>query len=489
MQTSLEQLVKAFEVFSVAVIITDSNGKIVLVNGGTETIFGYRRDELLGQMVEILMPQRYSEIHAHHRSEYNLAPHRRLMGLGLDLIGRRKNGEEFPVEVGLSPVETDSGTVIISMVHDITERKRLEADATQSELDREALQKSDERFRLAAKTGKMFAYEWDVASDVITWSGECAHILGIDEATTSFTGQEAIFRVHPDDRERVKAALTKLSPEKPYLKINYRIVRPDGTRIWVERSSRAYFNDQGTMLRVVGMVADINERKRAQQAISALNQKLIEAHEEERTRIARELHDDIGQRLALLIMNLDRLGAEGRASQDEFRDRVVKARENASNLAHDIQALSHRLHSSKLEYFGLAKAAAIHCRELSDQHNVEIDLQSNDVPDDLSREIAVCLFRVLQEALQNAIKHSHSQRFDVSFNRSVRGEICLTVHDSGIGFDSVEAIKGPGLGLISMKERLELVGGELSIESQPGKGTTVHASVPLIPRTKSARFV
>jgi PAS domain S-box-containing protein len=488
MQTSLEQLVKAVEVFSVAVIITDSNGKIVLVNGGTETIFGYPRDELLGQTVEILMPQRYSEIHARHRSEYNLAPSRRLMGLGLDLIGRRKNGEEFPVEVGLSPVETDSGTIIVSMVHDITERKRLEADATQSKLDREALQKSDERFRLAAKTGKMFAYEWDVASDVITWSGECAHILGIDEAT-SFTGQEAIFRVHPDDREKVKAAVTKLSPERPYLKITYRIVRPDGTMIWVERNSRAYFNDQGTMLRVVGMVADITERKLAEEAISVLNQKLIEAHEEERTRIARELHDDIGQRLALLIMNLDRLGAEGQASRYDFRDRVVKARENASNLAHDIQALSHRLHSSKLEYFGLAKAAAIHCRELSDQHHVEIDLQSNDVPDDLSREIAVCMFRVLQEALQNAIKHSHSQRFDVLFNRSVRGEICLTVHDSGIGFDSVEAIKGPGLGLISMKERLELVGGELSIESQPGKGTTVHASVPLIPRTKSARFV
>src|SRR5262249_5483637 len=99
MQTSLEQLVKAVEVFCVAVIITDSNGKIVLVNGGTEAIFGYRRDELLGQMVEILMPQQYSEIHAQHRSEYNLAPRRRLMGLGLDLIGRRKNGEEFPVEV------------------------------------------------------------------------------------------------------------------------------------------------------------------------------------------------------------------------------------------------------------------------------------------------------------------------------------------------------------------------------------------------------
>ncbi len=604
MRVSLEQLIKAVEVFSVAVTITDSNGRIVLVNDGTEAMFGYRRDELLGQTVEILMPHRYSEIHARHRADYNVAPRSRLMGLGLNLIGRRKSGEEFPIEVGLSPAQTDSaGTIIISMVHDITERKRVEAthrevegrfrllantapvmiwmsgidklctyfnqgwleftgrsveaelgngwaegvhpedlqrcldtytkafdrrepfrmeyrlrrhdgeygwifdqgvprfnadgsfagyigsgiDVTESKLAREALQKSDERFRLAAKTGKMFAYEWDVASDVITRTGECAHILGIDEATTSFTGQEAISKVHLDDREKVKAAVTQLSPERPYLNITYRIVRPDGTVIWVERNSRAYFNDQGTMLRVVGMVADITERKRAEESISAVNQKLIEAHEEERTRIARELHDDINQRLAMLIMDLDRLRSDNQTSPAEFREGIVKAREDASNLSHDIQALSHRLHSSKLEYFGLANAAASYCSELADQHNVKIDLQSEDIPNDLSQEIALCLFRVLQEAMQNAIKHSRSQRFNVSFRRTPSKMICLAVDDSGIGFDLGEAIKGKGLGLLSMKERLKLVGGELSIESQPGKGTTIQACAPVISRAKSGR--
>ena len=225
----------------------------------------------------------------------------------------------------------------------------------------------------------------------------------------------------------------------------------------------------------------------AEEALSTVSQKLIEAHEEERTRIARELHDDIGQRLALLITNLARLGADDQTSRVEFREGIVKAKEDTSNLAHDIQALSHRLHSSKLEYLGLAKAAASYCSELADQHDVEIDLQSEDIPDDLSQEIALCLFRVLQEAMQNGIKHSRSQRFDVSFSRTPSDMMCLTVHDSGIGFDPSEAIKGKGLGLISMKERMKLVGGELSIESQPGKGTTIRASVPLIPRSKSAQ--
>jgi PAS domain S-box-containing protein len=360
-------------------------------------------------------------------------------------------------------------------------------DVTESKLAREALQKSDDRFRLAAKTGKMFAYEWDVASDVITRSGEWADILGIDEATAFFTGQQAISKVQPDDREKVKAAIARLSPEKPYLKITYRMVRPDGAVIWVERNSRAYFNEQGTMLRVVGMVADITERKRAEEAIANVNQKLIEAHEEERTRIARELHDDISQRLALLIMKLDRLRTADQTPPAEFRDGIVEAGEDLSNLAHDIQALSHRLHSSKLEYFGLAKAAASYCRELSEQHEVVIGFHSEDIPDDLSKEIGLCMFRVLQESLQNAIKHSCSRRFEVSFTRTQIEMICLIVHDSGVGFDPVEALKGRGLGLISMKERINLVGGELSIESQPGKGTTIRASVPPTPTARSAR--
>ena len=129
MQSSLEQLVKAAEVFPAAIVIADAEGRIVLVNGNTETMFGYRRDELIGQTIETLIPERYRDRHVHHRYDYNLAPRTRLMGLGLDLVGRRKNGDEFPIEVSLSPAETDAGMLIISMVHDITARKHAEEEA------------------------------------------------------------------------------------------------------------------------------------------------------------------------------------------------------------------------------------------------------------------------------------------------------------------------------------------------------------------------
>src|SRR5438034_7210790 len=135
MQSSLEQLIKAAEVFPVAILIADAEGRIVLVNGNTETMFGYRREELIGQTIETLVPERYRDRHVHHRYDYNLAPRTRLMGLGLDLVGRRKNGDEFPIEVSLSPAETDAGMLIINMVHDITARKHAEKNVNSPKND------------------------------------------------------------------------------------------------------------------------------------------------------------------------------------------------------------------------------------------------------------------------------------------------------------------------------------------------------------------
>jgi len=169
---------------------------------------------------------------------------------------------------------------------------------------------------------------------------------------------------------------------------------------------------------------------------------------------------------------------EGDTSLTEFRRGIENAMQQVSSLNTDVQRLSHRLHSSKLELLGLAAAAAGYCGEVADQYKVQIELRAYDVPRDLSREISLSLFRVLQEALQNALKHSGSQRFDVRLSHT-SNEIHLTVRDSGRGFDAAETMNRRGLGLISMKERVALVDGELSIQSQPQKGTTVHVRVPL----------
>ena len=155
------------------------------------------------------------------------------------------------------------------------------------------------------------------------------------------------------------------------------------------------------------------------------------------------------------------------------------------NLASDIQALSHGLHPPKLELLGLEAAVAGFCEELSNRHGVTIDVHFENIPKALPPEISLCLYRVLQEALQNVVKHSGSRRAHVSLNGQVN-TINLTVKDSGAGFDPHEAMRGPGLGLTSMKERLKVVGGQLSIHSQRGRGTTIHAVAPLRLPTKSA---
>ena len=155
---------------------------------------------------------------------------------------------------------------------------------------------------------------------------------------------------------------------------------------------------------------------------------------------------------------------------DEVRKQIV-------DISRSIHNLSHELHSATLRYLGVAKAMQGFCR-LSEQQKVEINFSYQDIPGTVTPEISLCLFRVLQEALHNAVKHSRVRRFEVELRGTSDG-VSLTVRDSGVGFDPEKAMKGRGLGLISMQERLKLVNGDLSIDSQPRRGTAIHARVPL----------
>lgn len=218
-------------------------------------------------------------------------------------------------------------------------------------------------------------------------------------------------------------------------------------------------------------------RTMSEAALSSVNRKLVEAEERERSRIARDLHDDIGQRLALLSVELEQVQQD---LPDSFgpRSRISALQEQIGNISTDVHEISHQLHASKIEYLGIASAMRAFCREFAKQHKVEINFKNTDLTPALAPEISVCLYRVLQESLQNGVKHSRVQRFEVELVETTDA-IDLTVRDAGIGFDPKLAMRGLGLGLTSMRERTKLVNGKLSVASQPGKGTTIRASVPV----------
>ena len=215
-------------------------------------------------------------------------------------------------------------------------------------------------------------------------------------------------------------------------------------------------------------------RQRAEETVSSLSRRLIHAQEQERARIARELHDDIGQRVALLAVGLDRLshGTTDSAQQTE----TARLQEQLAEIGNDISVLSHTLHSSRLELLGIESAMKGFCQEFASQQQVDVQFVSRDVPGQLPADVSLALFRVLQEALHNAAKHSGVRLFHAQL-WTAGDRVHLAVSDAGAGFDLQAARTERGLGLVSMEERVRLVGGELSIDTQPGRGTRLHARV------------
>jgi signal transduction histidine kinase len=203
---------------------------------------------------------------------------------------------------------------------------------------------------------------------------------------------------------------------------------------------------------------------------------VIAAQEEERKRIARELHDDLSQRLALLSVELEELGRE--IEKPQTRAQLRKIQSQARDISTDIHRLSYKLHPLKLEHVGLSAAIKTLCNEISRSSNLKVFFSQRNLPTQIPTEITLCLFRITQELLRNCVRHSGAHLAHV-YLRTVGNAICLRVSDNGRGFDPKSAVMKHGLGLINVQERLHVVGGQSEIVSKPGRGTCINVSVPL----------
>ncbi len=336
---------------------------------------------------------------------------------------------------------------------------------------------ANDRLRLSLVAGKSVGWEYDIKTGRNVWSGDLQNMFGI-ESDRFFGRIEDFYRyVHPEDRELLSKAFANARASREAYAVEFRILRPDGSVRWFAASGQFYFKANGAAERMLGMAADITERKQAEDALANVSLRVIEAEERERKRISEDLHEDIGQRLTMLAIEIEQLQEDYSGSDEDLARRLNLASRQVLKVLDDVKASAHELHSPRLEYLGLAALLRAFCNEFAEKKGITIDFRSDDLPGVVPKEVSICFFRVLQEALHNGLKHSGVQRFEVR----IWGEpdqIHLKVSDFGAGFDVATAKGGGGLGLMRMEQRLKLLKGTLSIETQPQHGATIHACVP-----------
>jgi PAS domain S-box-containing protein len=338
------------------------------------------------------------------------------------------------------------------------------------------LEESEHRFRVMAATIPSLVWMCDGRGRITYLNDRRIAFTGPD--SDAGIGNNWITFVHPDDVERMLQTLYEALKTKQAFSQEYRLRRSDGVYRWMFDIASPRMNGDGSFGGFIGSAIDTTDQKLAQQALETVSGQLIEAQEKERSRIARDLHDDICQRLALLSMEIEQANRSSSGPVAATKRSLEDIREHCSEIANDVQSLSHQLHSAKLEYLGVASAIRSFCSEFSKQHEVSIEFTDRNVPRQLPQNVSLCLFRIAQEAVHNAVKYSGTKRFTVVLSGNDK-EVQLVVRDDGAGFDVEEAKKHRGLGLVSMQERINLVHGRFSVESKPGKGTRVFAAVPL----------
>ena len=354
----------------------------------------------------------------------------------------------------------------------IAERERAEHDREQLIREKTAV---EARLRLAAivESSDDAITSTDLDGIFQSWNQAAERIFEYTAAEA--IGQPVTLLMPPELEEEETRTRQKLRAGERLFHFDTVRVTKTGRRLNVSVTISPLRDAAGRLIGTARILRDVSEQKRATEALSRVSGMLIAAQEEERVRIARELHDDIGQRVALLAVQLTTAGSQGLI---KAQSQEIDLQGQVQEIATAIQSLSHELHSSKLELLGLALSMQRFCEEIASQHKISIDFTADEVPRRLPPTISLTLFRILQEAVHNAVKHGGAaQHCDVHLWAG-DGWIHLVVRDRGPGFDVAAATRGRGIGLISMQERVKLVGGHLAIESRPQQGTTIHARVP-----------
>jgi PAS domain S-box-containing protein len=447
-----------------AIISTNLDGSILSWNAGAQRLFGYSDKEIIGQPVAILIPE-------HLRDEENEILMRLRAGERIEHYETEcltKLGEAVAASLTVSPVKDSAGRIVgaSKIVRNITERKHAEQN----------LRESEDRFRLVANTAP--AMIWMSGTDKLCNFFNQSWLRFTGRSMEQELGDGWAAGVHPEDIERCLQTYFDAFEARVSFEMEYRLRRSDGEYRWILDFGSPRFESDGTLCGYIGSCIDITERRTFEESLHSLSGRLISAQEEERSRIARDLHDDFSQRLALLGIGLGQLWKTLPETEVRERAAVIEMLRRTKEISSDMHSLSHQLHSSKLEHVGLVPALKGLCKEIDQKYKIGIQFVDRSCPENIPKDVALCLFRVAQEALGNVVKHSEATEAQVELFGTATG-IRLRISDAGKGFDPSLSNPDAGIGLIGMNERLRLVGGKFEVKSEPNRGTEVFADVPL----------
>jgi PAS domain S-box-containing protein len=454
-----------------AVVIVDAGGRIVLVNQQTEEMFGYERGELISRRIEVLLPERFRDRHVEHRVGYLRDPRTRPMGIGLELAGRRKDGSEFPVNISLSAIETEEGVLATAFVRDIRERRLVD----------ELRVRSEERFASLLESAPDAVVITDPEGKIMLVNAQTERLFGY--ARNELLGHAVeMLLPEPVTKRHVEHRVGYLrDPRTRPMGIGLALAgkRKDGSEFPVDISLSAIETGETRLL--TAFVRDITERQAAdilQRSLAerrALLEHLVSAAEEERQRIASNIHDDSIQAITAAGVRLQIL-------RDELSDpkQLALLADLETTIEMSISRLRHLLFELRppaLDREGLAAALRMYVNESRDRFQTSVRLEDRLIsePDEGAR---IILYRIAQEALTNVAKHAQASETEVLLAQRDGGSV-VRIADDGVGFQPDGARAAPGhMGLAAMRERARLAGGRIRIDSAPGTGTVVECWIP-----------
>ena len=473
-----------FDAIPDGLILVDDSGAIKLANRQSELVFGYAPDELVGRRVEELLPRRYRGAHEQHRTHYEDNPHTRPMGLGLNLFALRKDGTEIPVEISLSKVRSPEGDMDMTaaVVRDVSEHRRME----------EALRQHEERLQVALTNSPTAVFSQD-KDLTYTWAYNPPGSLTVDW----FVGRTDP-EIFGDAGEKLAGLKQKVIETGENLRTEVSLEVGGGRRDF-DVFACPRLGPQGELTGVSTAMTDISEQKEAARTLAQFNteleklvhertialahanaqlqqtsaergrlyQALLGSQERERARLSRDLHDHIGQALTGVSLLLD-----DRIATPEGRTR---AKQLVAQTIDDVRRLARALRPSVLDEVGLEAALKQHARELAERSGLKVEILVH-TREPLAEDYEIAIYRIVQEALTNVIRHADAEHASVVVTGTLQA-VQLTVEDDGKGFDP-DGSFGDHLGLASMRERVDLLGGVMRIESGTGEGTSIHVRLP-----------